>query len=114
MRQIYETLKHKGFIVTIVENEVTLYITGNHQAIGSENSNMLSIKNLTKAQTNLITFMKDGEMLYWSNEPSDKRCWLDVEGEEHTISVSTVGVLEKLGIIEQDNEVPIGTYHFVE
>ncbi len=69
---------------------------------------------LTGPQMRVIGRMEEGWLLRWSNEVSDKRCWLENGDMEYTIQVPTVRVLEKLGIIEQDNAIPLGTFHFVE
>ncbi len=71
--------------------------------------------NLTDPQMRLINRMKNGWMLYWSNEVSDRRCWIrGPKDEEFSIHVTMVGKLEELGIIKQDNVVPLGTFHLVE
>jgi len=70
---------------------------------------------LSIPQARVIRLMTEGWLLRWSNEVSDKRCWFEDEsGGEHPQHVTTVNVLEELGIIKQDNAVPIGTFHFVE
>ncbi len=69
---------------------------------------------LTKAQIHLINSMKNGWLVQWSNEPSDKRCWMTREGADHTVHAPTIKALERLGIIQQDSKKPIGTYNFVE
>ncbi len=70
---------------------------------------------LTNPQMRVIKRMEEGWLLCWSNEVSDKRCWLEGEnGEKYTVHVPTIRALEKLDIIKQDNAVPIGTFHFVE
>jgi len=70
---------------------------------------------LTIPQTKLIISMEDRWLLRWANNPeSDKRCWIEREGEEFTIPTPMVKALEEKGIIEQDNKVPIGTFHLVE
>ena len=71
--------------------------------------------NLTDPQMRLIRRMGNKWVLYWSNEVSDRRCWIrDPKGEEFSIHVTMVNKLEKLGIIKQDNAVPLGTFHLVE
>ncbi len=69
---------------------------------------------LTVPQVNLLSSMKNGWLLRWSNEVSDKRCWLESENMKFTVHVPTVWKLEELGIIKQDNKVPIGTFYFIE
>ncbi len=70
---------------------------------------------LTDPQTKLIISMEDGWLLHWANNPeSDKRCWIEREGKEFTISTPMIKTLEEKGIIKQDNKVPIGTYQLVE
>lgn len=70
---------------------------------------------LTGPQMRLIKQMENGWVLYWSNEVSDRRCWIKgPEDKEFSVPVPMVNKLEELGIIKQDNEVPLGTFHFVK
>ncbi len=69
---------------------------------------------LTAAQIRVLRLMEEGWNLHWSNEVSDKRCWLQNGDREYTVPAPTVRVLEELGIIKQDNAIPLGTFHFVD
>ncbi len=69
---------------------------------------------LTGPQMRVIRLMEEGWLLRWSNEVSDKRCWLENGDMEYTVSVPTIRILEKLGIIKQDNAIPLGTFYFVD
>ncbi len=69
---------------------------------------------LTKVQIHLIESMQDGWTVLWSNEPSDKRCWMIKEGFDFTVHSPTIKALEEKGIIQQDDVKPVGTYSFIE
>ncbi len=70
---------------------------------------------LTGPQMRVIRLMENGWTLLWSNEISDRRCWIKgPEGEEYTISVPIVNILVEKGVIKQDNAIPLGTFHLVD
>ena len=70
---------------------------------------------LTKPQISLIELMQSGWLVLWSNTAdTDRRCWMEKDGVDVSVYRPTIKILERLGIIKQNDEKPIGTYQLVE